>query len=115
VASQIEPNTAWYHKLVPKTCNPSTQTWLERRPLEFHDAIAYIIGGKRFKATGSGGDSDYLQRAGKNFQSGFWIATVIPGNAQRLEMPVAKRTEDRVHPRSWGNLDISADKVPPGN
>ena len=36
---------AWYHGLTPKTSNLSTQTWLGRRPLGFHDAVAFIIDG----------------------------------------------------------------------
>jgi hypothetical protein len=81
---------AWYHNLVPKTCNLSTQAWLGNRPLEFHDAAAYIIDGKRYLATGSGGNGDYLRRmTGQDFPSSVWIATVQAGNGKRINLPVA--------------------------
>src|SRR5713101_1659792 len=86
---------ARYHNLLPKTSNLSTQTWLGNRPLEFHDAIAFIIQGKRYKATGSGGNSDYLRRAGgKNFPIGTWVSSGVAGNGKRLDMAVAKIGSD---------------------
>ncbi len=95
---------AWYHKLVPKDCNLSTQAWLERRPLEFRDAVAFIVKGKRYKASGSGGDSDFLNRM--NYQRGCyaafpsrtWVATLIAGNGSRIEVPVAKKTGNEYTP-----------------
>jgi hypothetical protein len=85
---------AWKHDLVPRTCNLATQTWLGNRSLEFHDAIAFIVAGKRYKATGSGGNSDYLRRTGKNFPSNTWVSSVVAGNGRRLELPVAIITSD---------------------
>ncbi len=85
----------WVHGLTPKTSNLSTQTWLGNRPLEFHDAIAFIIQGKRYIATGSGGNSNYLrQMTGKNLPPDVWVVSVITGNGKRLEIPVAKITKE---------------------
>ncbi len=86
---------AWVHNLQPKTSNLSTQTWLGKRPLEFHDAIAFVVSGKRLKNSGSGGDSDFFNRSLRvsRYPSGTWVQSVIAGNGRRLEVPVAKRTE----------------------
>jgi hypothetical protein len=85
---------AWYHNLVPKTSNLGTQTWLGNRPLEFHDAIAFIINGRRLKNSGSGGDADFGNRMrGTRYPSGTWVQSLIAANGKRLEVPVAKRTE----------------------
>ncbi len=86
---------AWVHNLQPTTSNLSTQTWLGRRPLEFHDAIAFVVGGKRLKNSGSGGDSDFFNRSLRvsRFPSGTWVQTVIARNGKRMEIPVAKRTD----------------------
>jgi hypothetical protein len=82
---------AWFHKLLPKTSNLSTQVWLGNRPFEFHDAVAFLIDGKRLKSTGSGGNSDYLQRAtGRKLPRNTWVSSVIAGNGKRLEVPVAQ-------------------------
>lgn len=89
---------AWFHNLTPKTSNLSTQTFLGRRPLEFHDAIAFIKDGKRYAATGSGGNSDYLNSHGKKFPRRCWIATVKAGNGRRMELPVASITENGYKP-----------------
>lgn len=81
---------AWAHGLLPRTSNLSTQTWLGNRPLEFCDAIGFFIGGKRFAATGSGGNSDYLQRStGASWPRNTWIASVKARNGKRLDFPVA--------------------------
>lgn len=91
---------AWHHGLAPKTCNLSTQVWLGKRPFDFHDAVAFIVNGKRLRNTGSGGDSDFLNRTNfrfyperKPFPSGVWIATVIAGNGRPLDVPVAKHAD----------------------
>ena len=85
---------AWVHNLTPKTCNLSTQTWLERRPFDLHDAIAFVVSGKRLKNSGSGGDADFGNRMrGTRYPSGTWVQSLIAGNGKRLEIPVAKRTE----------------------
>ncbi len=99
---------AWYHKLVPKTCNLSTQTWLGKRPLEMRDAIAVEIGGKILKLTGSGGDADFLNKANFRtgrmnantplFPSGTWVATCVYNNGRRVELPIAKRVDRDYQP-----------------
>jgi hypothetical protein len=84
---------AWAHGLTPKTSNLSTQTWLERRPLDLHDAIAFVINGKRLTNSGSGGDADFLSRTQTTrFPSGTWVQSLIAGNGKRMDIPVAKRT-----------------------
>lgn len=86
---------AWRHNLLPKTSNLSTQTWLGNRPLEFHDVIGFVIGGRRYKSTGSGGNSEFLSRtSGKRFPNNTWVASVQAGNGRRSEMPVARVTKD---------------------
>jgi hypothetical protein len=86
---------AWYHNLLPKASHLGTQTWLGNRPLEFHDAVAFIVDGKRYKATGSGGNSNYLrQMTGENLPPDVWVSSVISGNGKRLEIPVAKITKE---------------------
>jgi hypothetical protein len=90
---------AWYHDLVPRTCNLSTQTWLGNRPLKFHDAIAFVINGKRYASTGCGGNSDYVNRTGtKPFPRGCWIASVKAGNGRRMDFPVAEIAGDGYTP-----------------
>jgi len=89
----------WVHGLAPKTSNLSTQTWLGRRPLEVHDAVSFIIGGKRYTNTGSGGNSDYLNQSnGKQYHSNAWIVTVRAGNGRRLDVPVAKIVNGKYTP-----------------
>jgi hypothetical protein len=75
---------AWKHNLVPRTCNLSTQTWLGNRPLDFRDAHAFIIDGKLYKATGSGGNG------GKLFPRDTWVSSVVARNGKRIDAPVAK-------------------------
>jgi hypothetical protein len=84
---------AWAHGLLPKTSNLSTQTWLGNRPLEFRDAIAFLVGGKRYKATGSGGDAEFMNRCTAH-PKGPWVATVVAGNGCRRDIPVAARTSN---------------------
>jgi hypothetical protein len=81
---------AWKHKLVPETCNLSTQTFLGNRPLGFRDAHAFIIDGKLYKATGSGGNSNYFNGHGKLFPRDTWVSTVVARNNKRIDIPVAK-------------------------
>jgi hypothetical protein len=86
---------AWYHNLLPKTSRLGTQTWLGNRPLEFHDAVAFLVGSKRYANSGSGGNSDYLRKmAGKNFPPDTWVSSVVAGNGRRLEIATAKITSD---------------------
>ncbi len=82
---------AWYHGVVPKTCDLSMQTWLGNRPLDpIHDPVAYIIDGKKYKATGSGGSSDYSRG---HHPRGTWVASLITGNNRRAELPIARYVE----------------------
>ena len=91
----------WVHKLTPKTCNLSTQTWLGNRPLEFHDAVAFIIGGKRFASTGCGGSSEFYSTAlarqhghRQSYPARTWVASVKARNGKRFDVPVAKVISD---------------------
>jgi hypothetical protein len=85
----------WHHNLLPKTSNLGTQTWLERRPLDFRDAIAVIVSGRRYKMTGSGGDAAFMR---KQYPAGTWLSSVIAGNGKRLEIPTAIRTQNGYRP-----------------
>ena|SRR5438445_3466511 len=90
---------AWHHNLLPKTSNLSTRTYLGLDPLDFRDSVAFIIDGKRYVATGSGGNSDYLRRStGKNLPSGAWISTVKATNGRRVDVPTATLTETGYKP-----------------
>jgi hypothetical protein len=85
---------AWFHGLLPKASNLSTQAWLGNRPLEFRDAVAFVIDGKRYASTGSGGNSEYLRStSGKTYPRDTWVACVKARNGKRLEIPVAKITK----------------------
>jgi hypothetical protein len=88
---------AWYHKLTPKTCNLSTQTWLGNRPLAFHDAIAFLVDGRRLSSTGCGGDSGFYSTAlarengvTKRFPPNTWVASLKARNGKRTDVAVAK-------------------------
>jgi len=93
---------AWFHNLLPKTSNLSTQAWLGNRPLEFRDAVAFIINGKRYASTGSGGNSDYYNqsgiRAGVRWPSNCWIASIKARNGKRTEAAVAQITDGEYTP-----------------
>jgi hypothetical protein len=92
---------AWYHQLAPRECNLSTRTFLGLAEFDFHDAVAFIVNGKRYKATGSGGNSDYFNRhgrAGKYFPRDTWVASVKAGNGRRLDVPVARIKNDKYVP-----------------
>ena len=70
------------------------KTYLGREPFEFHDAIAVIVNGKRFKMTGSGGNAAYLRQSGairisEPLLPNAWVSTVIAGNGRRLDIPTA--------------------------
>jgi hypothetical protein len=82
---------AWHHQLAPKSCNLGTRKFLGYESLEFRDAIAVIIESKRYKLTGSGGDADFLNKLGKSFPSGTWVATIVAKNGRRMEKAVAIR------------------------
>jgi hypothetical protein len=83
---------AWAHGLQPKTSNLSTQTWLGNRPLGFRDAVGFIINGKRYTATGSGGNAEYLNRyrTGKLFAFGTWVSMVKSTNGRTMEFSTAE-------------------------
>ncbi len=90
---------AWVHKLTPKTSNLSTQTWLGKRPLGIHDAIAVEVGGKTLKLAGSGGDADFYNRNRRGvFPSGTWVASCVYKNGRRVELPIAKRVDNNYQP-----------------
>ena len=89
---------AWFHKLLPRTSNLSTQTWLGNRPLEFHDVVAVVVNGKRYAMTGSGGNSEFLSRtSGQRFPRNTWVSSVKRGSV-RLDIAVAKVVEDGYQP-----------------
>jgi hypothetical protein len=95
----------WAHDLLPRTSNLSTQTWLGNRPLEFHDAVAFIVGGKRLTATGSGGNSEVYRTAlawqhgqYRSFPPNTWVASVKARNGKRFDVPVAAITKDGYAP-----------------
>jgi hypothetical protein len=72
----------------------STRTYLGLDPLDFRDSVAFIINGKRYENTGSGGDANFLNRSlyrrqQKPFPHDTWIATVKAANGRRLDVPVA--------------------------
>jgi hypothetical protein len=87
----------WVHGLTPKTSNLSTQTWLERRPLEFHDAVGFVVNGKRYKATGCGRSSSFGFDRGK-FPPNTWVASIQAGNGKRIDLPVANVTKQGYTP-----------------
>src|ERR1035437_9421653 len=76
----------WYHNLLPKTSNLSTSAFLGHRPLEMHDAIAFVVDGKRYKSSGSGGDADFLRRGTTRFPSGTWVQSLVAGNGKRMDI-----------------------------
>jgi hypothetical protein len=90
---------AWVHNLTPKTSNLSTQTWLGKRPLGLHDAVAVEVGGKTLKLTGSGGDADFYNRTHRGpFPSGTYVASCVHKNGHRVELPIAKRIANDYQP-----------------
>ena len=89
---------AWKHFPHLKGCNLVTQTYLGKRPLEFHDTVAFVVAGKRYASTGCGGNSDYLNSGGKRFPRNVWVATVKATNGRRFDLPVAFVTADGYRP-----------------
>ena len=90
---------AWRHKLLPRTSNLSTQAWLGNKPLDFHDVVAVVVGGKRYAMTGSGGNSEFLSRtSGQRFPRNTWVSSVKARNGKRLDLPVAKIVEEGYAP-----------------
>jgi len=79
-------HTAEYHGINSPL---SMQAYLGNHPLDpIHDPIAYRIDGRTYKASGSGGSSDYMNRG--RFPRGTWVASLITGNNRRVELPVAR-------------------------
>ncbi len=113
---------AWAHNLAPRTSNLSTQKWLEREPLDMHDAVAVIVGGKTLKLTGSGGDANYHNRINaqhypgrKRFPSGTWVAACLHKNGHRVELPIAYRTGNEYRPYDGVQWVYPATKNTPGS
>ena len=86
-------HVASYHNV---TSPLSMRTYIGLEPLDpMHDAVAYIIAGKRYTTTGSGGNSDYYnstRHAG--FPPDCWIASLKTTNGHRVELPVARIGKD---------------------
>lgn len=90
---------AWVHGLAPETSRLSTQTYLGRHPFEFHDAVAFIVNGRRLMTTGSGGNSDFLnEMRGTQFPPETWVSSVRARNGRRVEVVTAKITKDGYAP-----------------
>jgi hypothetical protein len=92
---------AWKHfpELEGKS-NLGMQTFLGRRPFQLHDAIGFIVNGKRVKNTGCGGDADFLRRSHNlpPLPPNTWVATIVYENGRRADVPVALRTPDGEKP-----------------
>jgi hypothetical protein len=92
---------AWKHfpELEGKS-NLGMQTFLGRRPFQMHDAIGFIVNGKRVKNTGCGGDADFLRRSHNlpPLPPNTWVATIVYENGRRADVPVALRTPDGEKP-----------------
>jgi hypothetical protein len=73
--------------------NLGTATYLGRQAFKLNDAIAFIVKGKRYTNTGSGGRGDYIDRRGKIFPRDCWVQSVKATNGQRCDVPVAKITK----------------------
>jgi hypothetical protein len=58
--------------------------------------IAVIVSGRRYKMTGSGGDSEFMRR--HQYPAGTWISSVIAANGKQLELPTAVRTDNGYKP-----------------
>jgi len=71
-----------------------------------HDPVAYVIDGKKYKATGSGGSSDYTRG---HHPRGTWVASLITGNNRRTELPIARQTQNGYELLSNVNGDLSTD------
>ncbi len=95
---------AWKHfPELQGTCDLGTQTFLGRAPFRLSDAIGFIVNGKRVKATGSGGDADFLRCTSRHaglpqLPPRTWIATVVHANGKRTDVPVAIRDSEGERP-----------------
>jgi hypothetical protein len=93
---------AWVHGLAPKSSRLSTQTYLGRRPLDYDDAVAFIIDGKRYERGGTGFNANYATEypsvfRGGPFPANSWISSVTRNRRQK-NVPVAKITKDGYQP-----------------
>lgn len=87
----------WVHFPEMKNSNLSTTTYLGRQAFALRDAVAFIVDGHRYTATGSGGHSDYLRRTSRLSESlrrkigrhAVWISSVKTGNGRYVDIPVA--------------------------
>jgi hypothetical protein len=94
---------AWKHfPQLQGKCDLGMQKFLGNEPLEMRDAIAVEVDGKLLKLSGSGGDSDFLNSTNwrfhpgrKPFPSGTWVATCIHKNGRRVDLPIARRVDNR--------------------
>jgi hypothetical protein len=91
---------AWYHFPELKGSNLSTEVYLGRREFELHDAVAFIVNGKRYASTGCGGRGDFMNRNGKSYPCNCWVQSVKAANGRRLDVPVAKITKEGYAPYS---------------
>ncbi len=93
---------AWVHFPQLKGTDIGIQQFLGRAPFRLSDAIGFIVNGKRVKATGSGGNSDYLRRSCRFnlplLPPDTWVATVVYGNGKRADLPVALRRPEGEKP-----------------
>jgi hypothetical protein len=78
--------------------NLGMQTYLGRREFEMHDAVAFIINGKRYASTGSGGNSDYLAGHTHNpYPRNCWVAS-LTRCGHRKDVVVAKIQDGKYTP-----------------
>lgn len=85
---------AWVHfPEVKKTKagNLNTHTYLGTREFELHDAIAFIIEGKRYETGGGGFDTGALSREG--FPPGYWAQYVKVKGRKDVPKLVARNTK----------------------
>lgn len=83
-----------------KNSRIGTATYLGKEPFELPDAIAVIVGGKRFKMTGSGGNAAYLRQSGATRSAqplppDVWVSTVVARHGKRLDIPTAIQRNGR--------------------
>lgn len=96
---------AWFHfpelKDGPMS-NLTTAAYLGQRAFQFHDAIAVIVNGKRYKLTGSGHSAGYERRRFETIgaphysfktlptiPANAWISSVKARNGRRKDIPTA--------------------------
>ena len=81
------------------------QTYLGKVPFDFRDAIAVIIGGKRYQLTGGGGDAAYMTRYGGRISqqllpAGTWMSAVMAANGRGANLPTAIQKDGKFTPFS---------------